>query len=190
MTATDAGATLPSVPKRFSGSSIALHWLMAILLLAVFALIEFRGIFPKGSAPRDLMKSLHFMLGLSVLALVVVRLALRLTSETPPIVPAPAWWQNLLAHGAHLALYGLMIAMPLLGWLYLSAEGKNIPFFGVSLPPLIGQNDELADTFEELHEALGNVFYVVIGLHAAAALAHHYLFRDNTLVRMLPGGRR
>ena len=110
--------------RTYARSMIAMHWLMALLIAAVFALIELREIFPKGSVPRETMKSLHFSLGLAVLALVVLRLVVRVSTRTPPIEPRPAAWQTLLAHGAHLALYGLMIAMPVLGWLLLSAAGK------------------------------------------------------------------
>lgn len=176
--------------NAYSRSMIAMHWLMALLIAAVFALIELREIFPKGSVPRETMKSLHFSLGLAVLALVVLRLVVRVSTRTPPIEPRPAAWQTLMAHGAHLALYGLMLAMPILGWLLLSAEGKDVAFFGLSLPPLTVTDKAGAELFEEWHEALGTVFYIVIGLHAVAALAHHYLFRDNTLARMLPGRPR
>ncbi len=175
-----------SADKTYARSVIAMHWLMALLIVAVFALIELRGMFPKGSFERDTMKALHFSLGLSVLGLVLLRLAIRVSTRAPAIEPKPATWQTLLAHGAHLTLYGLMLAMPLLGWLTLSAEGKDIVFFGLSLPPLTGADKTAAEEFKELHEAAGTLFYIVIGLHAAAALAHHYLFRDNTLSRMLP----
>jgi cytochrome b561 len=76
--------------------------------------------------------------------------------------------------------------MPLLGWLILSGENKPVPFFGIELPALIGANKVLAKQLEEIHETIGNVGYFLIGLHAVAALAHHYIHRDNTLVRMLP----
>jgi cytochrome b561 len=90
----------------------------------------------------------------------------------------------------HLTLYGAMLAMPLLGWLMTSAGGHPIPFFGLSLPPLIGENKELGRTLEDVHEFIGNALYYVIGLHAVAALAHHYAVRDNTLLRMMPMRRR
>jgi cytochrome b561 len=84
------------------------------------------------------------------------------------------------------ALYALLIALPVLGWITLSADGKVIPFFGLELPALVGQNKELADQMEDLHTTLGTAGYYLIGLHAAAALFHHYVRHDNTLERMLP----
>jgi cytochrome b561 len=92
-----------------------------------------------------------------------------------------------LAKLMHLALYVLMICMPLLGWLLLSASGKSIPFFGLELPALVGKNKALAELIKEIHETGGLVGYYLIGLHASAALFHHYFVRDNTLRRMLPG---
>jgi cytochrome b561 len=87
----------------------------------------------------------------------------------------------------HVGLYVFMFAMPIAGWLLLSAEGKAIPFFGFSIPALIAEHKDWSETIKEVHEAGGTVGYVLIGLHSAAALIHHYFFKDNTLRRMLPG---
>ncbi len=84
------------------------------------------------------------------------------------------------------ALYALMIGMPLLGWLTLSAEGKPIPFFFVQLPALVNESKSVADWAKELHETGGTIGYFLIAMHAAAALFHHYVVGDNTLRRMLP----
>lgn len=92
----------------------------------------------------------------------------------------------MLAKVVHLALYGLMIGMPLAGWLILSGEGKPIPFFGLELPPLIGPNEALAEQAEEIHELVGTIGYYLIALHMAAALAHHYILRDPVLARIMP----
>ena len=74
----------------------------------------------------------------------------------------------------------------LIGWLALSAGGHATPFFGLELPALIGPDKSLASAFKEIHETVGTFGYYLIGLHALAALFHHYVIRDNTLVRMLP----
>lgn len=169
---------------RFGSATIFLHWFMLALLAAVYACIELRGLWPKGSEPRDLIKTWHFMLGLSVFALVWIRLLARVRGGTPPIVPKPAPWQTGLGHAMHAALYLLMICMPIAGWLILSAEGKPIPFFGLELPPLTGPNKPLAEQVEEIHETVGTIGYWLIGLHAAAALFHHYIQKDNTFARM------
>ncbi|MGZ9100616.1 MAG: cytochrome b [Brevundimonas sp.] len=173
----------------FSGFSIALHWLMLLLLAAVFACIELRELYPRGSDIREGLKTWHFMLGLSVFVLVWIRLIARW--RTPWLAPE-AGWTRWPAAAAHIALYGGMIALPLLGWLILSAEGETIPFFGLSLPPLVAPDEALAERIEDLHKTIGELGYWLIGLHAAAALFHHYMLKDGTLARMLPalGDRR
>lgn len=172
---------------RYQRPLIALHWIMLLLLAAVYASIELRVLFPKGSDPRETIKALHFMLGLSVLVLVALRLALRLTTTAPAIQPAPSTGQQLLARVMHATLYVFMIGMPLAGWLYLSAKGNPIPFFGLSLPALISPDAEFSHLVEEVHETVGVAGYWFIGLHAVAALFHHHVIKDNTLLRMLPG---
>lgn len=171
---------------RYRSLSIGLHWLMLVLLIAVYAFIELRGIYAKGSPPRELMKEWHFMLGLTVLALVLVRLGARLAYATPAILPRPGKLQHLASRGMHLLLYLFMIGMPLAGWLILSAGGKPIPFFGLQLPALVAQNIDLSRQVKQLHETAGQVGYYLIGLHALAALFNHYVLRNNTLKRMWP----
>lgn len=172
--------------NRYSPISIAMHWLMLLLIVAVYACIELREFYPKGSDPREALKMWHFMLGLSVWILIWVRLFFIFKGQRPPILPTPPSWQQLLAKAVHILLYLLMIGLPILGWLMLSAKGKVIPFFGLELPALIGQNKEFGDLIKEIHETGGTVGYYLIGLHAVAGLFHHYVMRDNTLIRMLP----
>ncbi len=171
---------------RYGSLSIGLHWLMLLLFIAVYGTIELRELFEKGSDPREMLKTWHFMLGMLVFVLVWPRIAARLSGPTPAIVPEPVAWQHLASKLMHLALYVLMIAMPISGWLLLSAAGKPIPFFGLELPALISENKDLAKQIKELHEFFGTTGYFLIGLHALAALQHHYMVRDNTLTRMLP----
>lgn len=174
----------PNTVSRYSPILIGLHWFMFVLLIAVYVTMEFRGMFPKGSDPREFMKALHFMFGITVLILVAVRLGVRLSSPTPAIVPAPGVIENLLAKIMHLSLYVFMIFMPIAGWIILSAEGHGVPFFGLELPPLIEKDDALAEQVEELHKLVGEIGYYLIGLHVLAGLFHHYVKRDNTLKRI------
>lgn len=172
--------------SRYGSLSISIHWLMLLLFIAVYASIELRVLYEKGSDPREALKAWHFMLGLLVFALVWLRIAARLSGPTPNIQPALGKVQQLSAKLLHLALYMLMIGMPLTGWLVLSASGKVIPFFGLELPALIGENKDLAKQIKEVHEFVGNTGYFLLGLHVIAALYHHYIKRDDTLTRMLP----
>jgi len=171
--------------ERYGRLSIILHWVTLALLIGVYACIELREMYPRGSEPREALKIWHFTLGLTVFFLVWVRLAARLLGSTPPIVPAAPKWQLMIASIVELALYALMIVLPLLGWLTLSADGDAIPFFGLELPALVGENKPLAERMEEIHKTLATIGYFLIGLHGAAALFHHYVQRDNTLKRMM-----
>jgi len=172
--------------SRFGALSIGMHWLMLALLIAVYACMELRGYWPRGSDLREGLKMWHFMLGLSVFALVLLRLAIRLSGPTPLVQPELPAWQRQLSRLVHASLYAFMLAMPILGWLTLSAETKPIPFFGLQLPALIGPDKAFAHSVQDLHETIGTIGYYLIGLHAAAALFHHYVMHDNTLLRMLP----
>jgi cytochrome b561 len=174
-------------PAGYGSPLIAVHWLTLLLIVFVYACIELRVLYPRGSEIREALKTWHYWLGLSVFILVWVRLAARLFGKAPPIVPVPPRWQVLVAHFSELAIYVFMIAMPLLGWLILSADNESVQLLGLRLPALIAENEPLAKQLEEVHGLIGNVGYFLIGIHAAAALVHHYVQRDNTLVRMLPG---
>jgi cytochrome b561 len=167
-------------------SSVLLHWLMLALFVFVYASIELRVLFEKGTAARDLMKTAHFTLGLLMFLLVWLRLAMRARYAAPLTQPAPSAWQALAGKLAHVTLYLIMVGMPLAGWLMLSAEGKPIPFFFLELPALIGKNKDLAHQIKAVHELVGTLGYFLIGAHAAAALFHHYILRDSTLRQMLP----
>ena len=172
--------------SKYATPSIALHWLMLLLLAAVYACMELRGLFPKGSAVREGMKTWHYMLGLSVFVLAWLRLGVSFFGTIPAIVPAAPPWQRRFSGFMKIALHAVMLGMPVLGWFLLSAEAKPIPFFGLHLPALIGESPDFADQIKDVHESVGTLGYVLIGLHAAAALYHHYIAGDNTLRRMLP----
>ena len=181
--------TATQARTRYASLSIFLHWAMLLLIIGVYSCILLHESFPRGSDLRADLKTWHFMLGLSVLALVVIRIVARLLTTKPPIKPEPPAWQLLLAKVTHLALYAFMLAMPILGWTILSAADATIPFFGLELPALIAPDKALAEQIEELHETIGEIGYYLIGLHALAALFHHYVVKDNTFRRMLPGKR-
>jgi superoxide oxidase len=169
---------------KYGSLIITLHWGMLLVIAAVYVSIELRELYPKGSDIREGMKAFHFMLGMSVLAFVFIRLAVRMFgASAPKIEPIPAAGLQLMSSAMHIALYVFMIALPLAGWALLSAAGKPIPF---GLPALMGANEGLAHTIKEVHEIGANVGLALIGLHAAAALFHHYVVRDNTLRRILP----
>ena len=176
--------------QRYAPISIFLHWAMLLLITGAYACILLRENFERGSDLREGLKTWHFMLGLTILLLVVIRIVARLLSAKQPITPQPPAWQMHMSKGVHWSLYAFMMVMPLLGWTILSAEGEAIPFYGLNLFPLVGPSKALAEQVQEIHETIGTIGYYLIALHAAAALVHHYIYKDDTLRRMLPGSSR
>lgn len=179
-------APMSPASNRYSTPLVALHWLTLALIATVYALMEFKGIYPKGSAQRQAMASWHFTLGMTVFALTALRLVLKLMSPAPGIVPAPPRWQDLASKAVHVLLYGLMLGLPITGWLVVSANGGHVNFWGLQLPALVAPDKALAHSIKDIHETVATLGYALIGLHALAALYHHYALRDNTLARMLP----
>lgn len=166
--------TNPPASTHYNRALIALHWVMFGLLITVFASIELGVLFEKGTEPREMMKTVHFIVGLVVLTLVLFRVASRLRSPQPTPAHIPGGpLVKLLAQLAHIALYAVMIGMPILGWLSLSAAGKPIPFLGFELPALISPDKDLSKQIKALHETIGVASYWLIGLHISAALGHH-----------------
>lgn len=181
---TPAPTLTPSpASAHHSRTTIALHWLMFGLFVAVFASIELRVLFEKGTAPRDLMKSLHFTFGLVVLALALWRVVNRWLAPQQEPASGHAWTHR-LAQMAHWALYAVMLGMPLLGWLSLSAAGKPILLLGLEWPALMATDKDLAKQLKNLHETIGVASYWLIGLHITAALGHQWVLKDGLLDRM------
>ena len=175
------------IQPRYVPTLRRLHWLMALLILAAYLLIEQRNLFPRGSAPRAAMVQGHFWTGITIFLLAWWRLASRVRNGVPPISPMPDRYSALAAKLVHLALYAFLVVMPLLGLATAWSDGKAIliPFTDIALPALLPENESLAHTLEDLHARIGQVFYWVIGAHVLAALWHHLFRRDDTLKRML-----
>ncbi len=177
-------------PTRYTPSAIALHWLMACLIVAVY----FMGIsindFPIGP-DRIMLVTWHKWLGVTIALLWFVRVAIRMTN-TPPALPAgsPAW-QNAAAHFMHIGLYLFMIAIPVTGWLMSSAKGYTTTFFGLfDLPNLLDKDKALAQTLKETHLLLANTLMILVVAHIGAALKHQFIDKDNLLDRMRPERKR
>lgn len=175
---------------RHHALAIAIHWTMLLMFLAVYASIELRGLFPKGSTERTLMANAHIGIGFCIFALTWIRLAARAMLKAPAPEPTPNAWEPRLAQLVHAALYALMIAMPLLGWLMLSANGRPIEPFGIPLPALIAPDKSLGHLIKEAHEIIGSLGYALIAAHAGAALFHHHVRKDSVLTRMAPWIKR
>ncbi len=178
-----------STTPRYGSLSIFLHWLTAVLVGAAIVAIELKGWFPKGSELRESAKFWHFQLGALVLLISVARLAWSLCVRGPePLAPRGSMAHR-LGVAAHAALYVLLLVLPASGLVMLVVAGKPVSLLGFDLPVSVPGDRPLAKGIEEIHEFLGNAMMVLIGLHAAAALWHEYVWRDGTLRRMLPQRR-
>lgn len=174
---------------NYDGVAIALHWLTALLVVVQFALAISWDYFDK--ATRQGMESVHISFGVLLTAVVLARIVWRLMPghHRPAIVSG---WVKLASKSVHILLYALLVAQAALGFAFRWAEGHTVSFFGLFAIP--GPYGELARPdrrlLHELHEYGGWAIVIVAGLHAAAALYHHYALRDRVLGRMLPLARR
>ncbi len=172
--------------NRYSTVSLTLHWLIAVLVAAQVALISAREATEGPLAGQFL--DLHKSVGLGILVLTLIRLGWRIANPAIPLPDSTPRWQKLLARGTHVLFYVVLIAMPLAGWAASSAAGRDIVWFGLFEWPLlpIGGGRETAGQLMDLHELAAKALYVLIFLHIAGALKHHFIDRDNVLHRMIP----
>lgn len=170
---------------RYSTPAILAHWLVAALILTAFPLGVYMADLPLSPTKLQLY-SWHKWLGITILLLVALRLAWRLTHQPPAPLPAPAW-QLKAAELTHGLLYVLMFAVPLSGWLMSSAKGFPVVWFGVlPLPDLVGKDEALGDLFKLAHQWLNFSLLGLVALHLGAVLKHQFIDRDTTLSRILP----
>ncbi|MEA9393270.1 cytochrome b561 [Acerihabitans sp. TG2] len=175
--------------NRYGSLQIFFHWTIFILIVVTYAAMELKGFAARGGSLRATLLTVHYTTGVSVMLLMLVRVVAKWFSTTPDIVPAPARWQMFFAKLIHIVLYIMFIGLPLLGVLSLYFGGKEWTFFSYTMPVTDAPDGMLQFTLKDLHELIANTGYFIIGLHALAALFHHYVVRDNTLIRMLPGRR-
>lgn len=182
--------TWKNTPDRWGAISQLLHWLIVLMILGIgtvgLVMTEMRN-----SPDKIQVYLLHKSMGLTLLALVALRLLWRMYAGAPRPVPGTPHWQERIASLTHGALYVLLFAMPLSGWLLNSAAGFPLRWFGLfKVPAIAGKDPGLHELAEQAHELL---FWTLIALalvHAAAAVYHHVFQHDATLARMLPRGRR
>lgn len=175
---------------HYTRTAITLHWLTALLIL---------GTIPLGMYMSDLklsplklqLYSYHKWIGVTVLILVLARLAWRMGHKPPPLDAAIPLWQQRAAHGVHHLLYVLLLGIPVSGWLMSSAKGVPVVYLGlIQLPDLLGKDKALGALLETAHAWLSYTLLTLIALHLAAVFKHHWVDRDDTLSRMLPALKR
>ncbi|EKY3242988.1 cytochrome b561 [Cronobacter dublinensis] len=173
--------------SKYTSLQITLHWLVFILVVMAYAAMELRGLVPRHIGRLFIWT--HFSCGIAILALMVTRLLVRVKYPAPPIVPKPRSMYIGLSHLVHLVIYLMFIGLPLLGIVAKYYGGSEWFAFGISMPVAAEPNEDREMELRAIHAFIANLSYFVIGLHAAAALLHHYFWKDNTLVRMMPGKR-
>jgi cytochrome b561 len=177
-----------SAPLRYGSVAIALHWLVAVVVVVTFPLGVYMADLPQ-SAHKSELAAVHKWIGVTVFALTGARLAWRLAHRPPPLPAALPQWQRRAAAIAHGGLYALLLAIPLSGWLYSSAAGVPTVYLDRwRLPGLVGENDALAAVLKLAHQTLNFALLALVVVHVAAAVKHHFVDRDGLLARMLPGG--
>lgn len=172
---------------RYSNVAIALHWLIAALLIANIFVGGAMEDASRETRPVWFMR--HETIGISVLVLTLVRLWWRLGHTPPPLPEGMAAWERALARSVHVLFYVVLIAIPLAGWAAASTGRSGvaplfgtIPFFNLPLP----QSRDLHEMFEAAHTTMVKATYVLIGLHVLGALKHQFVNKDGVLARMLP----
>ena len=172
---------------RWGAVSQALHWVV-VLLIATMAAIGLTMTDLPNNPDKVRLYALHKSIGLTILALVTLRLLWRAYAGRPAPLPMPRW-QHAMATFSHVGLYVLLFAIPLSGWAMNSAAGFPLSWFGlVKIPALVSRDHDLHELLEDTHELLFWALVVLALVHAFAALYHHVFQRDATLARMLPAG--
>lgn len=172
--------------QRYSALAIALHWVVAMLVLAQIALGWWmQGIAKQPAGPRADAFNLHKSIGLTILALMVVRILWRITHR-PPALPAMPPWQARLARATHGLLYVLLVIQPLAGYLGSAFSGYPVKYFGVTLPGWAPQSIPLKDFMSAVHLATSWLIAAAVLLHLAGVAKHVVVDRDGLLLRMLP----
>ena len=183
-------ARLQNSQEAYGIIAQALHWCVAALIFIQLPLGLYAANLPVSMARLQWVSS-HKSLGLTILALVLVRLAWRRMDAPPPLPGTMAPWERRAAQGMHRALYFVPVLAMLAGWLYASAAGLSVNWFGLILiPDLIAKNTAIAPLFKELHHGLAGLFALLLAGHMAAAARHAFVLRDGVAQRMLPAAWR
>ncbi len=176
-------SAMPS-PQRYTRFAVALHWIVALVVFAQFALgWLMQEIAKQPPGPRASAFNVHKSIGLVILALMLVRIAWRLSHPAPAFPPMPRW-QARAALANHVLLYALLVAMPLAGYLGSAFSGYPVRFFGIVLPSWAAKNDAMKQAMSEVHLVAAWLLAASVLVHLAAVLKHAMVDRDGILARM------
>ena len=166
----------------------SLHWLIVILLVLQYVVAWTMPEIHRNTQPETLI-NLHLSLGIAILAIALIRFAVRLLHPVPLLRQTMAAWQVRAAQLAHGLLYFLLFVLPLLGWASASSRGWHIAVFGLPVPSFLPADPARAGRLGDVHSFVAYLLLALIGLHLLAALYHHFWRRDRVLLRMMPGAR-
>ena len=179
--------SVPDTKLRYSSVAQALHWVTAVLVVVAFAYGPGGSEQRVYSAVKDFDRQLHETLGISVFLLALLRLAWR-AFEPPPEEPPTPRWMSFAGKVVHATLYVLLLIVPLTAISGAWLEGHPLTFLAnVGVEPLLPEVHSLGKVVASIHTWLGDAILWVAGVHAAAALFHHFVLRDRVLRTMLPG---
>ena len=172
--------------KNYSSLAITLHWLMALMIAATVPLAWVMT--DMQTSPQKLQfYSWHKWLGVTIFLLAGLRLVARQIQGVPDAPTGMPGWQRKASRLSHAAIYLLLFAIPLSGWVMSSAAGVPVMYLGVwQLPDLADKDKALLDTMKGVHGLLANGLLVILAVHVLAALKHHFIDHDGVLARMLP----
>jgi cytochrome b561 len=171
---------------QYGTTAKVFHWLIVALLLVQYLIGWLMPDLHRDMKPGVPM-TFHASIGSTILILIVLRLAWRLTHPVAPESSLPAW-QRLSSEAAHWLLYALVLATAITGWLFASFRGWSMSFFYLAPMPMLGSdNAEAGKVIDGLHQAMEWSLLVMIGMHVAVALVHLFIYRDRIMQRMLPG---
>ncbi|HTV98572.1 MAG TPA: cytochrome b [Steroidobacteraceae bacterium] len=177
---------MPNQATRYGVLAQTFHWVIAALIVVQFVLAKTAMPLPLGVHKLALLAR-HKSFGMTVLMLAILRVLWRLRTAPPPLPAGMSRFERGAARGTHIAMYVLLFAMPLTGWMMSSAKNYAVSWFGLfTWPNLIGKSDAAFDLLRATHDTLSYVLFAVAALHIVAALKHHFWNRDDVLVRMLP----
>lgn len=172
--------------ERWGALSQLVHWLIVALILAQYVLARIAEDLPLGNEKIAALAR-HKSVGITILVLAVLRLLWRWRGAVPPMPATARPYEQTSARVTHVLLYALLFLQPLTGWMMSSALNFPVSWFGlVQLPDLVSPSHPLFDFFHGAHEMLFNALCIIALLHAAAALRHHFVLKDDVLRRMLP----
>lgn len=190
MTCNTSELTFAETAARYDRVTMTLHWATAILVTGQFASAHIWEQFERGTPWRQGLISMHIAFGILLAAVIIARICWR-SINRGKLAPAVSGLQYLVASAVHLLLYGLLIWQVALGFTLGWAVNLPLSFFGLfTIPPLLTIAPEARETIATLHNDVAWTIIAVAGIHAAAALLHHYVLRDHVLLRMIPRRRR